>query len=357
MPDAFTPNGPLRTALIGYGLAGSIFHAPLIASVDGLALTVVVTSNDARATAAQERYPDVRVIPSVDELLRGPESVDLVVVASPNSTHVPIGLAVLEAGLPVVIDKPVAATAAAARQLRDAAATKHLLVTVYHNRRWDGDARTLGTLLAQGELGTVHRLESRYERWHPQIDAAAWRERADPEVAGGLLYDLGSHLIDQVLVLLGPVSTVYAEVGKVRPGAQVDDDIFLALTHRSGIRSHLWASATAANFGPRFRVLGSAGAYVKYGMDVQEEALRRGRTPHDPDWGMEPEAAWGQLGTPDRSHKIPTERGAYQDYYAGVRDALHNKTPPPVTIEQAIDVMVVIEAAQRSANEAATVEI
>jgi scyllo-inositol 2-dehydrogenase (NADP+) len=104
-------------------------------------------------------------------------------------------------------------------------------------------------------------------------------------------------------------------------------------------------------------VLGSAGAYVKYGMDVQEEALRRGRTPHDPDWGMEPEAAWGQLGTPDRSHKIPTERGAYQDYYAGVRDALHNKTPPPVTIEQAIDVMVVIEAAQRSANEAATVEI
>jgi predicted dehydrogenase len=343
--------------LIGYGFAGSMFHAPFVAATEGMELTSVVTRNAARAAAARERYPNVRIVPTVDELLRDPESLDLVVVASPNNTHVPVGLSVLAAGLPVVIDKPVAATTAAARQLRDAAAAKDLLISVYHNRRWDGDFRTLRRLFAQGDLGAVHRLESRYERWRPQLDAARWREQPDPETAGGLLYDLGSHLIDQALVLFGPVASVYAEVRNVRPGAQVDDDVFLALTHVSGARSHLWTSSIAANFGPRFRVLGAAGSYVKYGMDVQEERLRRGEVPRHSDWGVEPEAAWGELGTPGDTRKIPTEPGAYQDYYAGVRDALRQKLQPPVTVEQAIDVMVVIEAAQRSARETTSVGI
>jgi predicted dehydrogenase len=357
MSDATSPDDPVRTALIGYGQAGSVFHAPLVASTDGMALISVVTRNAARAAAARQRYPNARIVPTVDDLLRDPESVDLVVVASPNYTHVPVGLSVLEAGLPVVVDKPVAASAAAARQLRDAAAAKDLLISVYHNRRWDGDFRTLRRLFAEGDLGAVHRLESRYERWRPQVDPARWREQADPETAGGLLYDLGSHLIDQALVLFGPVASVYAEIGKVRPGAQVDDDVFLALTHVSGARSHLWASSIAANFGPRFRVLGAAGSYVKNGMDVQEDGLRRGATPRHSEWGVEPEAAWGELGTPGDRRKIPTEPGAYQDYYAGVRDALRQKLPPPVTIEEAIDVMVVIEAAQRSASEATPVRI
>jgi predicted dehydrogenase len=324
-----------------------MFHAPFVASTEGMELTSVVTRNAARAAAARERYPNVRIVPTVDDLLRDPQRLDLVVVASPNNTHVPVGMSVLEAGLPVVIDKPVAASAAAARQLRDVAAAKNLLISVYHNRRWDGDFRTLRRLYAQGMLGAVHRFESRYERWRPQVDAARWREQADPEVAGGLLYDLGSHLIDQALVLFGPVASVYAEVGEVRPGAQVDDDVFVALTHVGGARSHLWASSVAANFGPRFRVLGAAGSYVKYGMDVQEVGLRRGDAPGHSGWGVEPEAAWGELGTPGETRKIPTEPGAYQDYYAGVRDALRHKLPPPVTIEQAIDVMVVIEDAQR----------
>jgi scyllo-inositol 2-dehydrogenase (NADP+) len=315
-----------------------------------MALTSVVTRNADRAAAALGRYPNVRIVPTVEDLLRDAEDIDLVVVASPNSSHVPVGLAVLEAGLPVVIDKPVAASSAGARQLRDAAAAKGLMISVYHNRRWDGDYRTLRTLCAQGVLGAVHRFESRYERWRPQVNAAAWREQAGPETAGGLLYDLGSHLIDQALVLFGPVDSVYAEIGKVRQSAQVDDDVFLSLTHVSGVRSHLWASSIAANFGPRFRVLGSAGSYVKYGMDVQEHELRRG-DPRQPNLGVEPEASWGELGTPGDTRKIPTERGAYQDYYAGVRDALREKLPPPVTIEQAIDVLIVIEAAQRFAME------
>ncbi len=350
-----TTDRPLRTAVIGYGLAGSVFHAPLIAATDGLALTTVVTGNDARAAAARDRYPDVNVVPTVDELWRSRRNIDLVVVASPNSTHVPVGLAVLDAGLPVVIDKPVASTVAAACQLRDAAAKRNLLVSVYHNRRWDGDARTLRTLLADGTLGTVHRFESRYERWRPRVDATAWRERANAEAAGGLLYDLGSHLIDQALVLFGPVVSVYAELGMVRAGAQVDDDVFLALTHTGGVRSHLWASAVAADLGPRLRVLGSARSYVKYGMDVQEEALRSGATPRDQGWGVEPESAWGRLGTPGDVRRVPTAPGAYQDFYREIRDALRRGTPPPVTIDQAIDVLAVIEAARRSAVEGVTI--
>jgi predicted dehydrogenase len=341
----------VRTAIVGYGLAGSVFHAPLIAATDGLQLTTVVTRDDARAAAARRQYPEVIVLPTVDDLWRRRRDIDLVVVASPNDSHVPIGLAALDAGLPVLIDKPVAATAAAAGELRDAAAKKDLLVSVYHNRRWDGDFRTIQALLQQGALGAVHRFESRYERWVPQVDASAWRERADADVAGGLLFDLGSHLIDQALTLFGPVDGVYAEVGRVRAGAQVDDDVFLALTHPNGVHSHIWASAVAADAGPRLRVLGSAASYVKYGMDVQEDALRRGGTPRDAGWGLEPEAAWGRLGVPGDVRAIPTEPGGYQDYYAGIRDALRKGTPPPVTIDQAIEAMAVIEAARRSAHE------
>jgi scyllo-inositol 2-dehydrogenase (NADP+) len=342
-----SPERPLRVAVVGYGVAGSVFHAPLIASTDGLELAAVVTGNPERAAAARQRYPDVTVVPTVDALLREP--LDLVVVAGPNRSHVPVGLAVLDAGLPVVVDKPVAPSVTSAVELRDAAAARGRLISVFHNRRWDGDARTVRGLHADGTLGTVHRFESRYERWRPQIKAGAWRELADPQEAGGLLFDLGSHLIDQALRFFGTVHSVYAEVRMVRPGALVPDDVFLALTHDSGTVSHLWASALAADLGPRLRLLGSAAAYVKYGMDVQEDALRAGRTPRDPDWGVEPKSAWGWLGPPDRSRPYPTLPGAYQDFYAGMRDALRGLGPVPVTIEEAIEVLAVIEAAQRSA--------
>jgi predicted dehydrogenase len=306
------------------------------------------------------------VVATADELFSEPDLLDLVVVASPNSTHVPLGLAAVAAGLPVVVDKPVAATTDDARRLRDAAADPGLLVSVFHNRRWDGDLRTVQRLLSggedggrhdgehggehDGELGTVHRFESRFERWRPAIRTGVWRENPDPAQAGGLLYDLGSHLVDQALLLFGPVVSVYAEVGTVRPGAEVDDDVFIALTHAGGTRSHLWASSAAADLGPRFRVLGSAGAYVKYGLDPQEAALRAGRTPREPDWGTEPESAWGRLGTPEGTRRVPTVPGAYQEFYAGIRDALRVGSAPPVPIEEAIDVLTVLEAARSSAR-------
>ena len=349
------PLEPASTVLIGYGLGGAVFHAPLIAATHGLALTAVVTSNPQRAAAARERYPGVTVLGSPDQVWRSAADYDLVVITSPNASHVPLALAALEAGLPVVIDKPVAATTAAARQVRDAAAERGLVASVFHNRRWDGDFRTLRRLLADGALGTVHRFESRYERWRPAVALEAWRERPHPEEAGGLLYDLGSHLIDQALVLFGPVASVYAEVRALRPGALVDDDVFVALTHASGTVSHLWASAVAADLGPRLRVLGSRAGYLKYGLDIQEEALRAGGSPAEAGWGEEPPSAWGLVGTPDDTAAVPTIAGAYQDYYAGVRDALPGDGPPPVTIDEAIEVIAVIEDAHRSARDGNTI--
>lgn len=285
---------PLRVGLVGYGLAGSVFHAPLIAATQGLALDTVVTSNPERQAQARAEYPDVRVAASADELWARADDLDLIVIASPNKTHVPLATAALEAGLPVVVDKPVAGTAAEARALAELAEKRGLLLSVFQNRRWDNDFLTLRKLIADGELGEVYRFESRFERWRPQLKGG-WRESGDPAEIGGLLYDLGSHVVDQALVLFGPVTSVYAETDVRREGAQADDDTFLALTHVSGVRSHLYVSATTAQLGPRFRVLGSKAGYVKHGLDPQEAALREGARPgaSDVEWGTEPQELWG----------------------------------------------------------------
>jgi scyllo-inositol 2-dehydrogenase (NADP+) len=349
----------ISVALVGYGLAGSVFHAPLIEATDGLALTTVVTGDPDRAAAARNRYPGVQIRADAEQLWTGPASAghDLVVVATPNRSHAALARAALTAGLPVVVDKPVTATVGQARELQALAEQRGLLLSVFHNRRWDGDALTVRQLLAEDALGRVHRFESRYERWRPIVAAERWRERPDPDEAGGLLYDLGSHLVDQALVLFGPVDAAYAELGTVRAGAQVDDDVFLALTHASGTRSHLWASAVAADQGPRMRLLGDRGAYVKDGMDVQEAALHAGGTPRDGGWGVEPESAWGRLGTPGHTRRFPTRPGAYQDFYAGIVSALAHGGEPPVPIGQAIDVLVVLEAARTSARTGSVVDL
>ncbi len=172
----------------------------------------------------------------------------------------------LKAGLPVVVDKPIAGTAAEARELAALAEQHSLLLSVFQNRRWDNDFLTLRKLIAEGELGDVWRFESRFERWRPQ-PKGGWRESGDPAEIGGLLYDLGSHVVDQALALFGPAASVYAESDIRRPGAETDDDTFFALTHTNGVRSHLYVSATTAQLGPRFRVLGSKAGYVKYGLD------------------------------------------------------------------------------------------
>jgi scyllo-inositol 2-dehydrogenase (NADP+) len=332
-----------RVGLIGYGLAGECFHAPLIAATPGLELASIVTSNPDRAAGARGRYPEVVVLPDVDSLLERREEHQLVVVATPNRVHASIALAALEAGLPIVVDKPLAATAADGRRLQEEAEARSLMLAVFHNRRWDGDMLTVSRLIREGALGNVLRFESRFERWRPEVSGEAWRERGEPEEAGGVLFDLGSHLVDQALVLFGPVDSVYAEVERRRADALVDDEAFLALRHRSGIRSHLWASQVAAQRGPRMRVLGTRAAYVKWGLDVQEAALRAGEPPGGGDWGREPPDAWGTLGVDEEARPVQTEAGDWPAFYRGVVASLRDGSPPPVRAADAIEVLEVIE--------------
>ncbi|GAA4716204.1 oxidoreductase [Phytohabitans rumicis] len=350
----------VRTGLIGYGLAGSVFHAPLIAATEGLTLDTVVTANPERQDQARAEYPDVRIAATPDELFDRADDLDLIVIASPNKTHVPLATTALRVGLPVVIDKPIAGTAAEARDLAALADKRGLLLSVFQNRRWDNDFLTVRKLIDEGALGDVWRFESRYERWRPR-PKGGWRESGDAAEIGGLLYDLGSHVVDQALVLFGPATQVYAESDIRRPGAETDDDTFIALTHASGVRSHLYLSATAAQLGPRFRVLGSRAGYVKYGLDPQEQALRDGQRPGR-NWGREAESAWGRLGSGESpltggGSPVPTLPGDYPAYYAALTRALNDDGPNPVTALEAAAALDVLEAARRSARDAVAVTL
>ncbi|MDN5381028.1 MULTISPECIES: Gfo/Idh/MocA family oxidoreductase [Streptomyces] len=351
----------LRVGLVGYGLAGAVFHAPLIATTEGLTLDTVVTSNPQRQEQAREQFPDARIVATADELFARADELDLIVVASPNKTHVPLATTALKAGLPVVVDKPLSGTAAEARDLAALAEERGLLLSVFQNRRWDNDFLTLRKLIAEGELGEVWRFESRFERWRPK-PKGGWRESGDPAELGGLLYDLGSHVVDQALVLFGPVTQVYAETVVRREGAETDDDTFIALTHANGVRSHLYVSATAAQLGPRFRVLGSRAGYVKYGLDPQEDALRAGKLPGPEGWGTEDEALWGRIGSGESpvtggGRPVPTLPGDYPAYYAAVVAALRENAPNPVTALEAAAALEVLEAARRSARDGVVVTL
>lgn len=309
-----------------------------------------MTRDPARQRQAKDAHPRARVFDTAAQLWDHASEIDVVVLASPNRTHVPLSLEALNAGLNVVVDKPLAPTAAEGCHLIEVARQRERMLTVFQNRRWDGDFLTVRRLLKEGVLGEPHRFESRFERWRP-VPKPGWRERGGPEEAGGLLYDLGSHLIDQALVLFGPASDVYAELDQRRSSVEVDDDSFVAITHRSGVRSHLFMSAVAAQLGPRFRLLGSKAAYVKYGLDVQEAALRNNLGLDSTGFGQDPRDAWGQLGSGDETQSIPTEVGSYQQFYEGVAAALSGAAPPPVDPADAVAALEVIDAARRSADE------
>ncbi|GGO89137.1 Gfo/Idh/MocA family oxidoreductase [Wenjunlia tyrosinilytica] len=348
---------PSRVGLVGYGLAGSVFHGPLIEATDGLALTSVVTADPDRRDQVRAQHPEALVLSAFDELLAAHP--DLIVVASPNRTHVPLARAALEAGIAVVVDKPLAGTAAEGQALVELAAERGLLLSVFQNRRWDNDFLTLRSLMDKGELGDVLRFESRFERWRPELKGG-WRESGDPAEVGGLLYDLGSHLVDQALTLFGPPEQVYAEVDVRREGARADDDAFIALRHRGGARSHLWMSAVASRLGPRLRVLGSRAGYVKYGLDPQEAALKEGWDPvstHDHTWGAEPEEMWGTVGAGEDTRLVPSLPGDYPAYYRGIAKALREGGPAPVEGSDAVNVLCVLEAAGRSAAEGRAVRL
>lgn len=345
----------IRVGLIGFGLAGETFHAPLISAAPELALAAIVTNNPDRRVSASRQYPEARLFPSVDELWRSSNDFDLIVVASPNGKHVEHARSAIDAGLSVVVDKPFAGNATEGASLVAMAKSRGVLTVPFHNRRWDGDFLTLRSLIDAGKLGNVIRFESRFERWRV-VPKPRWMLGEAGWIGEGMLPDLHTHLIDQALVLFGPVTAVYAELDRRRPGVQVEDDAFVALTHTSGVRSHLTATIVAADIGPRYRVYGGGGAYVKFGVDPQEDMLKSGLRPGQAGFGEEREAQWGSLSDGASSVKVPTLPGQYTGFYAGVAEALRGGAPP-VDAADAVAGLAIIDAAYRSAAERSVIQL
>ena len=265
---------------------------------------------------------------------------DVAIVATSNDAHAPLARRAIELGLATVVDKPLAPSASVAAELVDLADDAGVLLTVYHQRRWDSDFLTLKRLIAAGELGLVHRFESRFERWRPVAPVGAWRFETPGEEGGGVLLDLGSHLVDQALNLFGPAADVHGAV-RSRRGTPGDDDAFVSIRHESGTLSLISASEVAASPGPRMRVLGSAGAFVVDGLDGQEDALRSGARPGGPDWGVEPPDRWGRLVRGTESQPVSPEPGRWHEFYARLAAG-----EAPVPASDAEAVLTVLEAAR-----------
>jgi scyllo-inositol 2-dehydrogenase (NADP+) len=350
MPD-------LRVAILGYGLAGRFFHAPLIAATPGLRVAAIVTGDPERRSQAEHEYPNAERLSSPDELWPRVDTLDAVVVATPNDAHAPLATTAIDHGLPVVVDKPLATNAQDALDLVEHAERAGVLLTVFQNRRWDSDQLLLAQLIADGRLGTVIRYESRFERWHPETSPGVWRDSTTPEEGGGHLLDLGSHLVDQALHHFGPAARVYAEIDR-RRGTAADDDAFVALTHASGVISHLHGSVLVAAPGPRLRVLGTEGALLVTALDTQEDRLRAGQRPDVvSDWGVEPAYARPRLIAGEQNVPLAGPPGDWPAFYRLLATALTGGGPPPVDPRDAVDVLRVLESARVSAAEGRVVPV
>jgi scyllo-inositol 2-dehydrogenase (NADP+) len=337
---------PIRTGIIGFGLSGRVFHAPFVAANPAFSLNLIATGDPDRRALASSRYPDVEVVSSPDGLLARASDLDLVVLASPAHTHVAQGLAALKSGAAVVVDKPFAPSVAAAEALIAAAAAVRRPLIVFQNRRWDGDFLTVKKLLASGALGEITRFESTFERWAGPR-RARWQDTTTAAEGAGITFDIGSHLIDQALQLFGPIQDVHAELRIVRERGVSDDDAFVSLLHDNGVRSHLTMSSVAALSGPRIRVLGTAGTYSVHGLDGQEAALDSGMLPTDERYGVSEPDAFGELSDGQSRSRVPTERGDYPAFYAGVAAAIRSDGPLPVDPLDALEVVRIIERIHR----------
>jgi len=345
----------VRVGVIGFGLAGQAFHAPVIRGVQGMELACILERHGNRA---KERYPDVRVARSLDEMLED-KTIRLCVVATPNDSHFSYTKACLEAGRDVVVDKPFTPTMKEAEQLVRLAAERGRLVTVYQDRRWDGSFLTVKKLVAAGALGMVAEYEARFDRFRLDAKPGAWREKADFPGAG-VLWDLGPHLLDGALVLFGEPESIFATAFCQRATSTVDDafDVFMQYPR---LRASLRARIIAYAMGPQLLLHGTEGSFIKYGIDPQEAILRSPQCPdgHDwgADWGLDPEQQWGTLTrVNEQPRKVKTERGDYRGFYANVRDAIEKKAPLDVTPEQALRTMRALLLAHKSSREGRVVK-
>ena len=343
---------PIRIGLAGFGMAARVFHAPLIAALPGFAVTRVFERSAENSKAV---FPNAKLVRDFDGLLAN--DVDLVVVTTPNTTHFDCCSHALDAGKHVICEKPFTITYEEARKLVALAKQKQRLLTVFQNRRWDGDFLTVQKIIRSGELGRVVEFESHFDRFRPQPKENAWREQNLP--GSGVLYDLGSHLLDQALVLFGKPERVFADIAIQRDGVAADDyfsvTLFFNDPRTRGNQRHLRAILKSSYLvfepGPKYVVHGTGGSFVKFGVPPQEEQLRNGMSPLAPEFGTEPEKYWGTVATPSGRTVVETQRGSYLGFYSGVADAILNGAPPPVPPDQAAEGIRLIELAKRSASE------
>jgi predicted dehydrogenase len=337
---------PVRFGLVGYGLGGRVFHAPLLASAANIDFMGVVTTSAERRAELAKAHPGVTAYDDLAALAAA--GAEAVAISTPAATHTDVAREAIRHRLAVVVDKPFALDAEAAREVATLAGDEGVLLSVYQNRRWDSDLRTVRKLMADGALGDVCRFESRFERWAP--------ERQPGAAGGGTLLDFGSHLVDGALFLHGPAERVYAEM---RSSGDLDDDVFVALHHESGVESHLWGSWRQAAPGPRFRVTGTTGTYIVDGIDGQEAVLKSGRSPKDlgERWGVEPEHAWGRLYRGTTGAPVRSERGRWDLYYPEFAAAVRGEGPVPVDPWDAVRTMDVLDAARISATTGETVDL
>ena len=338
---------PVRLGLVGYGSGGRYFHRPLITSTPECELIGVLTSSPERQKVVGEELPGMPTFTTLAQLREA--GAEAVAISTPADTHSALTDQALELGLAVVCDKPFALDADDARRTVELAERRGLTLCAYQNRRWDSDFLTLRKLVDDGRLGTVTRFESRFERYAPEV--------GPPAAGGGTLLDFCSHLVDQALVLLGPVTAVHTEL-RVRESG-LDDDVFVALAHADGARSHLWGSWSQAAPGPRYRVTGTTGTYLLAAGDTQEDALVAGETPATlgEKWGTEQPNTWGRLHTGAGSESVATERGRWDSFYPAFARAVRGAGSAPVDPRDAVATAVVLDAAKASATSGFTVPL
>lgn len=330
----------LKVGIAGYGLAGRSFHAPILAGTN-FEVTAVLTTNDVRKRHAKEDFPTVKIVSTIEELCA--QDLDLIVIASGNQVHLSQALTAINAGIPTVVDKPMGINVAQTREILDAADSAGVAVTTYFNRKWDSDILTLKRVIRDGQIGRVIRMDSRFERFRPQLNPQSWRENNSPEDGGGLLLDLMPHLISTAIECFGPANLKSSSIRSVRGGA--DDDCVLVLAHENGVESILSASAVVGAPGPRLRVIGSEGAFVVNELDPQEALLRAGKAPKDGKW-EEGTSSQAFIHRGDSVEEFKTDPGNYASFYSLVHEAIVNKTAMPISPEEILAVAQIIDKAR-----------
>lgn len=337
----------INVAIIGYGLSGRVFHSTIIRSVEGFNIKKVVTSDPVKEALAKNDIENVVVVQSINDVIQDP-NIHLIVISTPNTSHVKIAELAIMNKKHVIVEKPFTVTAKEAEYLIKLAKDFDVVLSVYHNRRFDGDYKTILKIIDSGTLGRLVELESHFDRFITELDADTWRDDNLP--GSGVLYDLGSHLIDQVVHKFGMPIEIYADMAAQRFG-KVDDQFELILYY-DGLKVTLKSGSLVKEPLPRFILQGTKGAFVKYGLDVQEDDLKAGHLPSDDPfddgWGSEPEALWGKLNTIDEYKRIETLKGDYRTYYRNIYGAIQFGEPLLVEPKDGLNVIKIIEAAMES---------